>query len=117
MRYVSVVNISTGEVLAERAMVAETPLARFVGLQGKKLLPPKSGLVLMPNNSIHTFFMRIRIDAIFVSQYGEVVKVGRKLQPWRIGPIALGALYCVELPAGAAASTATGQTIELRACA
>ena len=117
MRYVSVVNVSTGETLAERAMVAETPLARFIGLQGKRLLPAKSGLVLMPNNSIHTFFMRIRIDAVFVSQEGRVIKVGRQLRPWRIGPIALGALYCVELPAGAAASTMTGQTIELRACA
>ena|SRR5215472_11064164 len=116
MRYVSVVNVSTGETLAERAMVAETPLARFIGLQGKRLLPAKSGLVLMPNNSIHTFFMRIRIDAVFVSQEGRVIKVGRQLRPWRIGPIALGALYCVELPAGAATSTATGQTIELRAC-
>jgi uncharacterized protein len=115
MRYVSVVNASTGELLAERAMVAETPLARFLGLQGKRLLPEKSGLVLMPNNSIHTFFMRMRIDAIFVGQDGKVVKVGRQLRPWRIGPIALGALYCVELPAGAAVSTATGQTIELRA--
>jgi uncharacterized protein len=116
MRYVSVVNITTGETLAEKAMVAETPLTRFIGLQGKRQIPKKSGLVLMPNNSIHTFFMRIRIDAVFVSQDGKVVKVGRQLRPWRVGPIALGALYCVELPAGAAASTATGQTIELRAC-
>jgi len=117
MRYVSVVNVSTGRVLAERAIVAETMLARFIGLQGKRQLPEKSGLVLLPNNSIHTFFMRMRIDAIFVDQDGKVVKVGRQLRPWRIGPIALGALYCVELPAGAADSTATGQTIELRALA
>jgi uncharacterized protein len=116
MRYVSVVNANTGEVLAERAIVAETMLARFIGLQGKRQLPEKSGLVLLPNNSIHTFFMRMRIDAIFVSQSGKVVKVGQQLRPWRIGPIALGALYCVELPAGAASSTVTGQTIELRAC-
>src|SRR5215831_6104893 len=109
MRYVSVVNVNTGEVLAERAMVAETMLARFIGLQGKRRLAEKSGLVLLPNNSIHTFFMRMRIDAIFVSQDGKVVKVGRQLRPWRIGPVALGALYCVELPEGAANSTVTGQ--------
>jgi uncharacterized membrane protein (UPF0127 family) len=116
MRYVSVVNMTTGETLAERAMVAETPLARFIGLQGKRQLPKKSGLVLMPNNSIHTFFMRIRIDAVFVSQDGKVVKVRRQLRPWHIGPVAPGALYCVELPAGAAAATMTGQIIALRAC-
>src|SRR5215475_15545100 len=105
MRCVSVVNVSTGEILAERAVVAETLLTRFIGLQGKRQLPEKSGLVLMPNNSIHTFFMRMRIDAIFVRQDGKVVKIGRQLRPWRIGPIAPGALYCVELPAGATAST------------
>ena len=39
MRYVSVVNVSTGEILAERAQVAETIVSRFIGLQGKRALP------------------------------------------------------------------------------
>ncbi len=115
MRYVAVVNVSTGETLATRAVVAETLLARFLGLQGKRALPQGGGLVLLPNNSIHTLFMRMRIDVVFVGAEGNVVRVGHRLRPWRIGPIASGALYCVELPEGAAASTSVGHRIELRA--
>lgn len=114
MRYVSVVNVSTGETLAECAGVAETLLSRFIGLQGKRALPEGGGLVLLPNNGIHTLFMRMPIDVVFVSQVGRVVRVGRGLHSWRIGPIAPKALYCVELPAGRAATTIAGHSIELR---
>ena len=81
MRYVSVVNVSTGETLAERAQVAETLVSRFIGLQGKRALPESGGLVLLPNNGIHTLFMRMPIDVVFVSQAGKVVHVGQCLYP------------------------------------
>lgn len=114
MRYVSVVNTTTGETLAQYAAVAETVITRFFGLQGKRRLPTGAGLVLIPTSSIHMFFMRIRIDAVFVAADGRVLHVGERLRPWTIGPIAPGALYCVELPAGVAASTKVGHQIELR---
>lgn len=115
MRYVSVVNSTTGAVLATHAGVAETMVTRFLGLQGRRELPPGAGLVLMPTSSIHMFFMRIRIDAVFANAEGRVVRVGRHLRPWTVGPIAPGALYCVELPAGAASETQPGHVIELHA--
>ncbi len=115
MRYVSVVNTTTGETLAQYAAVAETIMTRFFGLQGKRRLPKGTGLVLMPTSSIHMFFMRFRIDAVFVATDGRVVHVGERLRPWTIGPIAPGALYCAELPAGTAANTKVGHHIELRA--
>lgn len=114
MRYVSVVNTTTGQTLAQYAAVAETIITRFFGLQGKRRLPSGTGLVLIPTSSIHMFFMRIRIDAVFVAADGRVLRVGERLRPWTIGPIAPGALYCVELPAGAAANTKVGHHIELR---
>ncbi len=116
MRYVSVVNTSTGKMLAERAAVAESFLARFLGLQGRRTLPPGTGLVLLPTNSIHMFFMAMRIDAVFVGEDGRVRQVGRRLRPWTIGPIVPDALYCIEIPPGAADGTDPGHTVELRAC-
>jgi len=115
MRSVAVVNTSTGELLAREALIADTLVTRFIGLQGKRLLPEGGGLVLLPNSAIHTLFMRISIDAVFVSQSGKVLRIGRYLRPWRIGPIVPHALYCVELPAGRAAATHFGDSIELRA--
>lgn len=114
MRYVSVINTTTGEVLAERAAVADSFLARFMGLQGRRALPKGSGLVLMPASSIHMFFMLLRIDAIFVRENGQVARVERRLRPWTVGPIVPGALYCVELPEGAAQATTREHRIELR---
>ena len=114
MRYVSVVNQTTGEVLARRAAVAETMWTRFLGLQGQPRLPAGTGLVLLPCASIHMLFMRFPIDAVFATRDGQVVRVGRRLRPWVSASIAAGALYCVELPAGAAERTLEGHAIELR---
>jgi uncharacterized membrane protein (UPF0127 family) len=116
MRYVSVINSTTGAVLAARAAVAESFTTRFFGLQGRRSLPPGTGLVLLPTSSIHMLFMFMRIDAVFVGADGVVLRIGRRLRPWTIGPIVPGALYCVELPDSAATGTEPGHTIELRSC-
>ena len=113
-RVVQVVNTTTGETLAQQAIVADTLWARLIGLQGRRALRPGEGLVLIPNNSIHMFFMRFPIDALFVDKAGRVTRIGRACRPWTIGPIAPGALYCVELPAGAAQGAQRGHQIELR---
>ena len=113
-RVMRVINLTTGETLAHHAVIARNFWARFIGLQGRRTLPADEGLVLLPTASIHTFFMRLPIDAVFVDEQGRVTRVGRALRPWRIGPFAPGALYCVELPAGAAANTHPGHEIALR---
>lgn len=114
MRLARVVNVTTGDTLAERAEVAETFFDRFMGLQGRVTFPEGTGLILAPTSSIHMFFMRFPIDAVFVDSDWRITKVGRNLRPWTIGPFSPGALYCIELPAGAAAGTQAGHTVELR---
>lgn len=111
MRWARVENVTTGETLAMRAEVAESFFDRFIGLQGRAGLPAGAGLILAPTSSIHMFFMRFPIDAVFVDSAWRVTKVGRRLRPWTLGPFAPGALYCVELPAGAAERTQPGHTI------
>lgn len=114
MRLARVVNVTTGETLAERAEIAESFYDRFMGLQGRPGLPVGAGLVLAPTNSIHMFFMRFPIDAVFIDSAWRVTKIGRQLRPWTIGPFAPGALYCIELPAGAAERTLPGHTVQLQ---
>jgi uncharacterized membrane protein (UPF0127 family) len=114
MRYVTVLNQTTGQELARRAAVADSMWTRFLGLQGQPRLPRGAGLVLLPCASIHMLFMRFPIDAIFATREGQVVRIGRGLRPWISACFAPGALYCVELPAGAAAATETGHIIALR---
>lgn len=115
MRQVAVLDITIGEVLAERAEVADTFWSRFLGLQWRRPIASGTGLVLLPNSSIHMLFMRFPIDAVFVDHEGRVVRVARGLRPWISMAVASQALYCVELPAGAAGAAAPGHVIELRA--
>jgi uncharacterized protein len=113
MRYVRVINRTTGQTLAERAPVAEDTWTRFRGLQLRSELPRGAGLVILPCSSIHMFFMRFAIDVVFATREGQVVRVGHGCRPWTVGPFAPRALYCVELPAGTAAATSAGHSIQL----
>jgi uncharacterized protein len=113
MRLARVVNETTGETLATHAEIAESFYDRLMGLQGRAGLPQGAGMVLAPTSSIHMFFMRFPIDAVFLDSAWRVTRVGRRLRPWTVGPFAPGALYCIELPAGAAERTKPGHTVTL----
>jgi uncharacterized membrane protein (UPF0127 family) len=111
---VRVMNTTRGAVLAERAGLADSAMTRAVGLLGQADLPEGSGLVIDPCTSIHMFFMRFAIDALYVAQNGTVLRVVAHLRPWRLGPINLRSRYVVELPAGTAARTGTQPGDQLR---
>ena len=88
-----------GQIVCERCLLAETPLARMRGLLGRRQLDRGEGLLLRPASSIHTLFMRFPIDAVFVDRGGVVRKVVRNLKPWRTAACR-GARAVLELPAG-----------------
>jgi uncharacterized protein len=88
-------------VICERCLVAGSPLKRMRGLLGRRGLESGEGLLLRPAASVHTFFMRFPIDVVFLSRDGKVLKVARRLPPWRTAA-AKGAKAVVELPAGEA---------------
>ncbi|HWM73884.1 MAG TPA: DUF192 domain-containing protein, partial [Nocardioides sp.] len=64
--------------------------------------------------SIHMFFMRFAIDAVFVAADGRVTKVVPDLRPWRVVWWARGARDCLELPVGAVGNSRTQVGDELR---
>jgi len=66
-----------------RARVARNFWERARGLIGVKELPPGEGLLIPKCNAIHTFFMRLTIDATFLDKAGRVVKVVRNIPPGR----------------------------------
>jgi uncharacterized membrane protein (UPF0127 family) len=92
----------TGKVVCDRCELARTHLARMKGLLGRRALPPGEGLWLQPAGSIHTFFMRFPIDAVFVDAERRVVKVAPDLRAWRAAG-RRGAHAVLELAAGEAA--------------
>ena len=94
------VDAQTGERLVPELEVAANSWARFMGLMGRPVLEPGQGLLLDPCNSIHMFFMRFAIDAVFIDKRMKVKRVIRNLKPWRVSPIVFGAKRVLELPAG-----------------
>jgi uncharacterized protein len=88
-----------GVVVCEECLVAATPLARLRGLLGRKSLPSGQGILLRPAASIHTFFMRFAIDAVFLDEELRVVAIAADLRPWRAAG-KRGARAVLELPAG-----------------
>jgi uncharacterized membrane protein (UPF0127 family) len=88
-------------VVCERCTVAATSWRRLKGLLGRKGLDADEGLLIRPTSSIHMFFMRFAIDAVFLDRDLVVRKVVTDLKPWRLA-LARGAKSVVELPAGTA---------------
>jgi uncharacterized membrane protein (UPF0127 family) len=95
---------ATGTTVAGEVAVADNPWRRFVGLMGRRDLPEGAGLYLRPCSSIHMFFMRISIDAVFLDKDGVVVRIYPSLRPWRVTRVVRKAKSCIELPAGTLAA-------------
>jgi uncharacterized membrane protein (UPF0127 family) len=54
------------------------------GLLGRRELATGEAMLIRPAPSIHTFFMRFAIDAVFLSRSGEVLMVAPCVKPWRM---------------------------------
>jgi len=91
-----------GRIVCARCVVASTPWSRFVGLMGRASLADDEGMLFTRTGSIHMFFMRFPIDAVFCDRDLRVVKVVRGLAPWRTAA-GRGAKVVIELASGAAA--------------
>ncbi len=63
---------------------ARTAWSRMVGLLGRSGLEVGDGLLLAPAWSIHTWFMRIAIDVVFLDGDGRVLRVYPGLPAWRL---------------------------------
>ena len=85
--------------MCERCRVADSPSSRMRGLLGRSSLDAGEGLLLRPASSIHTWFMRFPIDAVFLAQDGTVVGIADNLLPWRAAA-RRGARSVLELTSG-----------------
>src|SRR2546422_11180995 len=91
-----------GKIVCERCTLARDPLRRMKGLLARRNLPHGEGLLLQPAGSIHTFFMRFPIDAVFLDADQRVLKVAAGVPPWRAAA-AKRSRAVLELAAGEAA--------------
>ncbi|MDD6236052.1 MAG: DUF192 domain-containing protein [Clostridiales bacterium] len=90
-------------LIFEKIGIADTFFRRFMGLMGKKSLDDLSGLLLIPCNQIHTFFMKLNIDAVFLDHDMKVISVMPCIDPGKVLPRINRARSVLELPEGMAA--------------
>jgi len=110
---IRLVNRTRGAILADRVERAERVLDRMRGLLGRTALGDGEALAIAPCGSIHTFFMKFAIDAVFLDRRGRVVRALPGLRPWRATRFHPRAEQVVELPAGTLARTGTREGDEL----
>ena len=111
-------NISRNALLAEKCTHARTFFSRLLGLQFKKDLPSGYGLLITPCKSIHTFFMRFPIDAVFIDENNTVLRVLEGIKPWSVSKVVWNSRSVLELPGGVVSATGTsvGDKLEFSPC-
>jgi uncharacterized membrane protein (UPF0127 family) len=114
MGQVVTVRKEDGTVVCAECVVADSPWTRTKGLLGRASLGEDEGILLRPGSSIHMFFMRFAIDAVFLDRDLRVLRVASDLRPWRIAS-KRGAKAVLELPAGRCARVGLreGERLEL----
>lgn len=102
-----VTNKTKNTVLAKEAEVADTFPKRLKGLLGRSGLNIGQGFIIIPCSSIHTFFMKFPIDAIFLDKNNRVVALAESLSPSRLFGSWLKGRLVIELSAGTITKTQT----------
>ena len=115
---IRILNQSRDCVLAAQAELARSFWARGRGLMGRATLPEGYALIILPESSIHTFFMRVPIDVLFVDRGDTVIGMREAMPPSRpfAGVAPWRGRYVIEMPAGviAATGTAVGDQLVLK---
>ncbi len=102
-------NVSRNTLIAASSKVADSILARAVGLMFSK--PTETAMILsFPNEkavSLHMFFVFFPIDVLFVDGSMRVVELVKSLAPFTTYSARQKAKFAVELPAGSIAKSKT----------
>lgn len=109
-------NLTKNSVVARRPFYARSLLDRGRGMIGRDFTN-FDAMVFEHCNTIHTFFMVIPLDILFIDQENKVVDLRKGLRPW-IPLVRCGsAVSLLELPAGniEISRTEIGDSLDLNA--
>ncbi len=81
--------------------MTENFMERFLGLMGKSDVGAEA-LLIEPCKSIHMFFMKMPIDAVFLDKNGRILAVEKNLKPWSVSGIYKNGRSVMEMPSGSA---------------
>jgi uncharacterized membrane protein (UPF0127 family) len=88
-------------IIASQTKEAKSFRDRLMGLMFVKEMDGYDGILFDNCRAIHTHFMKFEMDAIFLDKNNKVIKIIRKMKPWRFSSIYLKANKVLELKGGA----------------
>jgi len=88
------------QVLVPRLEVADTLRTRNKGLLGRDSLPADQALWILQCSSVHTFFMRFKIDLVFLNSKMVVTRIAKRVPPGRLVLNFFSAASVIELSEG-----------------
>ena len=93
---------SNSQMLFEKLNRADSLIPRMVGLLGRKHLSQDEAMWFTQCSGIHTWFMKISIDCVFVDSTGKIIKIYHHIKPWRFAGPVWKATDAIEMAAGMA---------------
>ena len=99
-RKYKVIHAESGEIIASDCRLAGDFLSRLKGLMFRRDMDENDALLIVPCNSVHTFFMRFSIDLVFIDKDGNAVFEKRGLPPGHALMPVRGAWAALELKGG-----------------
>jgi uncharacterized protein len=87
------------KMIVSDVLEARTFIQRLCGYMFRSK-PHVPGILFFPAISIHTFFMKFSIDVIFMDKDFKIIRIYRKLKPWRHTYAYLSSRYTLEIPGG-----------------
>lgn len=102
-----VINKNNGNIISTDCDTAKTFFERAQGLLGRKEIKDGEGLHILKCKSIHSFFMKFPISAIFIDKNKRVVKILDDFNINKMSGYYLSAESVIELPPNTAKDTAT----------
>jgi len=104
------------ELIASEVLKAKNFLNRLLGLTVRRKLKDKEGFFIEDCSSIHTFWMRYSIDAVFLDRKNQVVAIHNNIRPFRMTPFIKNAFSVLELGSGTIEKTSlsVGDLIRFR---
>ena len=88
------------DLICNEILSAENFFERLFGLIFKNL-EDNQGFLIRNCNSIHTFWMRYKIDLLFLNKNDEIIRMYENFRQFRMTPIVKYADKVIELPASA----------------
>ncbi len=90
---------SSSAILLPHINKTETFRERSKGLLGCRELEEGHGLLITPCNSVHTLFMQLSIDVLFLDKHSKILSMKLNMKPYRF-TMCLKASSVLELRAG-----------------